>query len=89
MVVLGEGAVSYEQGTPVVPLPQSNTLSTELESQVQNQELAKVVKTFEVLPFLLVKDSGLVGSTDFLGGVPQEQKMFNGHLPRVIYHQAY
>ena len=50
-------------------------------------------------------DSGLVGSTDFhsshpqghephtpgtsLGGVPREQKMLKGHLPRVIYHQVY
>jgi len=31
-------------------------------------------------------DSGLVGS---LGGVPREQKMLKGHLPRVIYHQVY
>ena len=39
-------------------------------------------------------DSGLVGSTDFhsshpqghepVGGVPREQKMLKGHLPRVI-----
>ena len=26
---------------------------------------------------------------DLLGGVPREQKMFKGHLPRVIYHQVY
>ena len=32
-------------------------------------------------------DSGLVGSTD-LGGVPREQNMLKGHLPRVIYHQV-
>ena len=25
----------------------------------------------------------------FLGGVPREQKMLKGHLPRVIYHQVY
>jgi len=25
----------------------------------------------------------------FLGGVPREQKMLEGHLPRVIYHQVY
>jgi len=24
-----------------------------------------------------------------MGGVPREQKMLKGHLPRVIYHQAY
>jgi len=24
-----------------------------------------------------------------LGGVPREQKMLQGHLPRVIYHQVY
>ena len=24
-----------------------------------------------------------------LGGVPREQKMPQGHLPRVIYHQVY
>ena len=34
-----------------------------------------------------VIDSGLVGST--VGGVPREQKMLKGHLPRVIYHQVY
>ena len=33
-------------------------------------------------------DSGLVGSTD-LGGVPREQKMLKGHLPKVIYHRMY
>jgi len=30
-------------------------------------------------------DSGLTS----LGGVPREQKMLTGHLPRVIYHQVY
>ena len=39
---------------------------------------------------LNVIDSGLVGSTDFhSGGVPQEQKMLEGHLPSVVYHQVY
>ena len=33
-------------------------------------------------------DAGLVGSTA-LGGVPREQKMLKGHLPRVIYHLVY
>jgi len=27
--------------------------------------------------------------TASLGGVPREQKMLKGHLPRVIYHQVY
>ena len=27
--------------------------------------------------------------TGSLGGVPREQKMLKGHLPRVIYHQEY
>ena len=35
-----------------------------------------------------VTDSGLVGSTA-LGGVPREQKMLKGHLPRVTYHKMY
>ena len=34
-----------------------------------------------------MKDSGLVGST--VGGIPREQKMLQGHLPRVRYHQVY
>ena len=34
----------------------------------------------------IVIDSGLVGST---GGVPREQKMLKGRLPRVIYHQVH
>ena len=32
--------------------------------------------------FVAVIDSGL-------GGVPREQKMLKGYLPRVIYHQVY
>ena len=30
-------------------------------------------------------DSGLIG----LGGVPREQRMLKGHLPRFIYHRVY
>ena len=26
---------------------------------------------------------------DDMGGVPREQKMLKGYLPRVIYHQVY
>jgi len=29
------------------------------------------------------------GSSLIEGGVPREQKMLKGHLPRVIYHQVY
>ena len=29
------------------------------------------------------------GDCPVLGGVPREQKMLKGHLPRVIYHQVY
>ena len=29
------------------------------------------------------------GERRSLGGVPREQKMLKGHLPRVIYHQVY
>jgi hypothetical protein len=36
----------------------------------------------------MLMDSDLVGSTD-LGGVPREQKMLKGHLPRVLDHRAY
>ena len=36
-------------------------------------------------PFLSPFDRLKVGS----GGVPREQKMLKGHLPRVIYHQVY
>jgi len=35
-----------------------------------------------------VIDLGLVVSTDFLGGVPREQKMLKGHLSRVRCHQV-
>ena len=28
-------------------------------------------------------------SFETLGGVPREQKIFKGHLPRVMYHQVY
>ena len=30
-----------------------------------------------------------IGWLNGLGGVPREQKMLKGHLPRVIYHQVY
>ena len=52
-------------------------------------------------PLKKVIDSGLVGSTNVsfitsagalaraLGGVPREQKMLKGQLPRVIYHRVY
>ena len=36
----------------------------------------------ELYPLLKVIDSGL-------GGVPREQEMLQGHLPRVISHQVY
>jgi len=45
------------------------------------------VAQIQAVPARLI-DSGLVGSTD-LGGVPREQKMLTGHLPRVIHHQVY
>jgi len=32
---------------------------------------------------------GRVGAMLVVEGVPREQKMLKGHLPRVIYHQAY
>ena len=35
-----------------------------------------------------VVDSGSVGSTNSLRGVPREQKMLEGHLPRASYHQG-
>ena len=36
----------------------------------------------------MVIDSGHTRETS-LGGVPREQKMLQGHLPRVIYQQVY
>ena len=51
--------------------------------------------SLQILCFLLRKrrfplliESGLVSSTwTSLGGIPREQKMLKGHLPRVIYHR--
>ena len=40
--------------------------------------------------FRVLKDSGLGWLAQrILGGVPREQRMLQGHLPRVIYHQFY
>ena len=39
------------------------------------------------LSYVRVIDPKLAGSS--LGGVPREQKMLKGHLPRVVYHQVY
>ena len=40
-----------------------------------------------VCMFYQAKSSRTRGTS--LGGVPREQKMLKGHLPRVIYHQVY
>ena len=37
---------------------------------------------------LEVREPRLYGGS-FMGGVPREQKMLKGDLPRVIYHRAY
>ena len=42
----------------------------------QNAPRGSVLEVFEMI------DPGLVG-------VPREQKMIKGHLPRVIYHRVY
>ena len=39
------------------------------------------------LRLFCVIDAGLIGSKNCVG-VPREQKMLKGHLPRVIYHQV-
>ena len=41
------------------------------------------------LRHLFARDDRLREGTLALGGVPREQKMLKGHLPRVIYHQIY
>ena len=50
------------------------------------------VSTANIHQFSIV-DRLRVGSTDirgtYLKGVPREQTMLMGHLPRVIYHQVY
>ena len=33
-------------------------------------------------------EAGLANG-EALGGVPREQRMLKGHLPRVMYHQVY
>ena len=38
--------------------------------------------------FLLIDWEGFI-PVDRLGGVPRRQKMLQGHLPRVMYHQVY
>ena len=51
--------------------------------------LASDLKTLEVAR---VATEGVIsegGARRALGGVPREQKMLKGHLPRVIYHQVY
>jgi len=35
------------------------------------------------------KDAGDRLRVGWLGGVPREQTMLKGHLPRVMYHQVY
>jgi len=49
------------------------------ESQIGTYKIAKA----RIWPWL----DPLYRET-YLGGVPREQKMLTGHLPRVIYHQV-
>ena len=54
---------------------------------VVEQGLRRIVQDQPLcVPYALMIDSGFLAS---VGGVPQEQKMLKGHLPRVIYHQVY
>ena len=105
MVVLERGAVSYERGTPVpirqlwrVNKPtltksaSPNTLRyNHLGSSIFFQESArKLLYSWiccEAFVVSVVNEKHTYGTS--LGGVPREQKMFKGHLPRVIYHQVY
>jgi hypothetical protein len=48
--------------------------------------------TLNLAPYSLRPEAGkaeLNGFGQTQGGVPREQKMRKGHLPRVIYHQVY
>ena len=60
-----------------------------LYEQPSSGQCLKNVKTILEIRtmFMRVIDSGLVVATE--RGVPREQKMLKGHLPRVIHHQVY
>ena len=49
--------------------------------------LACVAVSSEKARAAVAKDGNKLRNS--LGGVPREQKMLKGHLPRVIYHRVY
>jgi hypothetical protein len=49
--------------------------------------LLRLRQTLEGVPASVRKVDRL--RVGWLGGVPREQKMFKGHLPRVIHHRVY
>ena len=58
------------------------SVSSALGSATYPATTAPSAPTFSGFKFQNLIDSGQ-------GGVPREQKMLKGHLPRVIYHQVY
>ena len=43
----------------------------------------------QLIPHVVQTLLGSAADGTSLGGVPREQKMLKGHLPRVIYNQVY
>ena len=53
----------------------------------ENHDPVLVLTVFHVPTSLGSVNDRIRGSS--MGGVPQEQKVLKGHLPRVIFHQVY
>jgi len=66
----------------------AKALIEEIEAivRVREDERVQDMQDMPVRPFDRRRVGWLNG---FLGGVPREQKMLKGHLPRAIYHRVY
>jgi len=83
-----EVGVSYERGTPVKHTPEFAYRITPV------LPLNPEPETFDPTPPHDCSNGSehipsFVKSVIDSGGVPREQNMLKGHLPRVIYHQVY
>ena len=90
----GGGGVSCERGTLVLldPILSMATRARTRQPQVMTHTLQQVMtRTLQRLLLAPVCVHRVPRELPIgaLGGVPREQKMLKGHLPRVIYHQVY
>ena len=91
MAVLGGGAVSYERGAPVPMTSDSPSMGQVIHGLLGYRESGRCSRdTYPESCITMYTNTKISWPSDeWTSGVPREQKMLKGHLPRVIHHQAW